>query len=448
MAKQGGGGALLVVGLVFAVLVLFAGGGMAYKANEELKEKVKKTKSAKKDLSKKQGKLKKDYLDKLQEIRRVVNGDEGPVTKNLYKTTLIAEASKVMKDVTGDAWVKSSDIDLLGQNPRQEWQNLKARASEDSGFEYRDLKSIHEDLTNGLKCLIYLLPKLRTERVKYIEKLQADVTRFEKDRANFKRELKDLQDNYENEVKKVEADRDRFNVQKERLANDVKRANKEKNDFEKEKKAIVDTLLAQKGTLEKRIDQIRRKSTANRNTSDADAEVIYSNPEQGFAWINIGKNQNLRPGMVFHVYRFIKNGRRKLKGKIVINSIEADMAKATIVENAEMTDPFTRKTKVLPLKNDPIIKGDFIQNALFDPNEQQHFVFLGTRVTNKIYKRNELKRKIEEAGGKVEKKISINTDYVILLEGAEDKFAAELEKATQFGVRFMKETDLLEFLRR
>jgi NAD-dependent DNA ligase len=152
--------------------------------------------------------------------------------------------------------------------------------------------------------------------------------------------------------------------------------------------------------------------------------------------------------MSFQVFRYIKGGRKRLKGKIIVKAVEADMAKVTIVEGARLKDPVTKKILVLPLRDDPIVKGDLIRTPLFDRNEQQVFVFLGDKPTNTIYKKKELERKIEEAGGKVDKEVSIATDFVILLGGAEDEERDPIDKAGQFGCIFMRESELLEYLSR
>ena len=152
--------------------------------------------------------------------------------------------------------------------------------------------------------------------------------------------------------------------------------------------------------------------------------------------------------MPFQVFRYVKGGRKRIKGRVIVKAVEADMAKVTIVEGAEILDTETNRTLTLPRPNDPIVKGDLIRSPLFDRDEQQVFVFLGNKVTNPTYKKKELERKIEEVGGKVDKTVTIGSDFVILLGGAEEEFADEMEKATQFGVIFMREAELLEYLSR
>ena len=71
-------------------------------------------------------------------------------------------------------------------------------------------------------------------------------------------------------------------------------------------------------------------------------------------------------------------------------------------------------------------------------------MFLGTKIKNRYYTLAEVKRKITEFGGKVDKSVSISTDFVVLLSEGEEGDQEQFERATQFGVIFMREPELLE----
>ena len=59
---------------------------------------------------------------------------------------------------------------------------------------------------------------------------------------------------------------------------------------------------------------------------------------------------------------------------------------------------------------------------------------------------DELVRRIEETGGRVDKTVSIDTDFIVAIENAEQ--SDEFQKAVQFGVVIMREPELLEYLGR
>ena len=118
-----------------------------------------------------------------------------------------------------------------------------------------------------------------------------------------------------------------------------------------------------------------------------------------------------------------------------------------------ITNPVTGERVSVPNRNDPIVRGDLIFTPTFDPQAQLIFTFLGERSSaTSPYDKSELQQKLKEIGAKVENQISTQTDYVILLGATDDargpEIEAEAERAAQYGVTFMTEKELLEFLGR
>jgi NAD-dependent DNA ligase len=98
---------------------------------------------------------------------------------------------------------------------------------------------------------------------------------------------------------------------------------------------------------------------------------------------------------------------------------------------------------------DPIVKGDLIASPFFDKQKTIHFAFIGDKLKNDRYSKDELIRRIEEEGGQVDKTVSIATDIAIALEGEEGiESSEEFVRAVQFGVIIMRERELLDFLGR
>jgi len=141
---------------------------------------------------------------------------------------------------------------------------------------------------------------------------------------------------------------------------------------------------------------------------------------------------------------------QKIKGVIEVRRVDEDMSQCAIIENQTVTHPITGEQVHVPDPNNPIVKGDVIRNPFFDNEEQKTFVFLGTKLQNRYYNLQEIQRKIEDFGAKVARDLSIETDFVVLL-GKEDEDAEmqeKVRKAAQFGVIFMREDELLEYLGR
>jgi NAD-dependent DNA ligase len=74
-------------------------------------------------------------------------------------------------------------------------------------------------------------------------------------------------------------------------------------------------------------------------------------------------------------------------------------------------------------------------------------VFVGEKLSPRSrYTMYELVRRIEEHGGRVDKTVTIDTDFMIAIEKAEE--SDEFQKGVQFGVIVMREPELLEYLGR
>jgi hypothetical protein len=126
----------------------------------------------------------------------------------------------------------------------------------------------------------------------------------------------------------------------------------------------------------------------------------------------------------------VKGGLQKIKGVIEVRRVEEDMAQCAIIENTEVIHPITGERLIVPDANDPIVKGDMIRNPFFDAGEQRDFVFIGTKLENRYYNLQELQRKV-------------------LGEAEEDADLQEkIRRASQFGVIFMREEEMLEYLGR
>lgn len=440
---------IVLVGLIFTIVVLLCVIALAVKQNSDY-EKLAATIGKAQDGKKKAEDRIKELLAQLDEAKMVIRGKDGgsgPIKYGTYQATFLKDAQTQLEATLSDEWIKQEDIDLI-KNPeiKRVWNNLKARRTAKKGYD--GLTNLYEDLLTELKAVIHVIPRLRAERVAALELVDQEREEKERIRREKQRQIDELRQRLTDEQDKALESARQFDQEKSRLTDEIEKINREKNRAEKIQNLTISRLKSEKNTLKQRIREIIKKEKKTFELSGADGEIVFSEPQLGYAWIDIGKNNNLRPGMPFQVFRYVKGGRKRIKGRVIVKAVEADMAKVTIVEGAEILDTETNRTLTLPRPNDPIVKGDLIRSPLFDRDEQQVFVFLGNKVTNPTYKKKELERKIEEVGGKVDKTVTIGSDFVILLGGAEEEFADEMEKATQFGVIFMREAELLEYLSR
>jgi len=445
MARESGN-TVYIISLIFAIALALGMLGVAYKMNTDLVKQVTKTKREKQEVEKLQAKVK-EYLVELEEARRLVNDENTPIKYDQYQDTILKDARTTLENVLNEEWVTREDIETI-KDPRikETWEKLLAYKT--NMPEFKNLSSLYRVLLLQLKAVIHLVPRLRVLRV--VANEQVKVERREKARiGKEKQEVIDkLRTKLTQEQDKALESARRFDQEKRKLTDEIDKLNKSKGRSEKIHKLQLAKLQSEKSGLLQRIKDLRKKEKRNLESTGADGEVLHANPELGYAWIDLGKNHNLREGVVFEVFRFVKGGRKKIKGKILVKVIENDMAKCAVLTGVKHTDPITGRALLLPTLNDPIVKGDLIRTPLFDRDEQQVFVFLGNKVTNRSYNLKELQRKIEEVGGKVNKSVTIESDFVIVLGNAEEEFAEEMEKAAQYNVIFMREDELIRFLQR
>ncbi len=141
---------------------------------------------------------------------------------------------------------------------------------------------------------------------------------------------------------------------------------------------------------------------------EPDGKVILVDQGADIAHINIGRDDQVYPGLTFAVYDkagVIPRG-GKGKAEIKVYSVEKNVSVARIVQS-EM--------------NRPIIEDDIIANLLWHSDQTNEFVVAGSFDLEGDGHRNEdgtakVERLIEKWGGKVADEVSINTDFVILGE--------------------------------
>ena len=185
--------------------------------------------------------------------------------------------------------------------------------------------------------------------------------------------------------------------------------------------------------LEQRIKILTPKPPLTLMSCEPDGEIILADNKLGHAYIDLMRRDGLRVGMIFDVFRYIKGGRTKTKGKIEVKVVNDDKpSQAAIIECLEPED-------------DPIVKGDHIISPLFDKKKVRVFVFAGDLV-NPLYTKYEMTKKIQEMGAKVAPEVTVETDFLVVGKGAED--TEQYSRAIQLGVIIMREEELLRYIGR
>lgn len=165
---------------------------------------------------------------------------------------------------------------------------------------------------------------------------------------------------------------------------------------------------------------------------EADGEITGVALNLDLAYINLGRHQRVQRGMVFTVFTMDRGGIPRPKGKIEIRNVEDDASKVGILSQAS--------------RRDPIVTGDFIANPVYRMDAAPVFVICGEL---ERYSREDMKRLIEENGGKVDGKVSPRTDFVVAAGDTvkyQGESLANYHEALQLGLRMMNEKELLQYL--
>jgi hypothetical protein len=255
-------------------------------------------------------------------------------------------------------------------------------------------------------------------------------------------------DNRRTEVEKLAADTQaKLSSVRKDLTTEIE---KQKEDLDKLKKSLT--------TTQQSLDQKTTKiGNLTRTIVDVpDGEIRWVNQRTGLVWINVGRADGLQPLMTFSVFPAdisdLSKGARK--GTIEVTQILNDhMAEARITD-----DSIT----------DPLMPGDKIDTALWNPGEHLHFALAGMMdvngdnrndlelVKNLITMNNGLVDSYEDENGHVHglSEMSINTRFLVLgteqkkvdakMAGRAPGQTTMLDKAKERGVQSISLNELLQ----
>jgi hypothetical protein len=292
--------------------------------------------------------------------------------------------------------------------------------------------------------LLELYNRVFTERVRCLEK--AIAAEIEKEAAHEelvkqKQTFVDMKQQKEVEINRLRVEKRQVETQVSNLQQQLKAAQarwhaeveqerQAKIELEKKLNIEIAALRSEISEKRRRILELIKKKPKTMMWVDPDGEILLADNKLGHCWIDIGRREGLRVGSVFEVFRYIKGGRRKAKGRIEIKKIQDNLSQAAIIESLDPED-------------DPIVKGDHIISPFFDKHEVKIFVFAG-ELTNPIYSKVEVIKMIKEMGGDVARELNVETDFLVAGKGAEE--TEEYAKAIDLGITVLREVELFNYL--
>ncbi|MFW5750323.1 MAG: BRCT domain-containing protein [Planctomycetota bacterium] len=326
-------------------------------------------------------------------------------------TALITERRQTKVEVADARQAKDEfgqDVDPLNRlllSRREEISRLERRNQEAAEIIGNSLEPrLREGLTQ-LKVDISSLQQTEDDLTGQAERAMAD--------------LKQEEDQYTSRQRENESALRKYREEVDELKQEIKRRKK----AYREELAGIDANIRER---EKRVQELLNRIDIDADELISDGILLQARVSDGFVFINRGLNHDLRQRTRFVVFNR-RAGENYIKGEIEVVKVYTGMSEARVIEEVDA--------------NDPIVAGDHIHNNIYNPHEQKVFVIKGDF---DLYSREELRRFVEDAGGRVDKQISSQTHYLVAGSNAD----AALEQASLIGVTIMSERQLLDFVRR
>ncbi len=177
--------------------------------------------------------------------------------------------------------------------------------------------------------------------------------------------------------------------------------------------------------LQNEISKLRQQEVNVVVEQNPDGKILRSTTENDWAYIDLGREDRLKPGVIFKVYSRGKRDQKLEKGVIEVKEVFSDYARCKVVS--------------LQSPDQPILKDDFILNPVFDRKEQQIYALAGS-----FSNRKRIRMLIEKAGGAVRDEVSVDIDFLIV--SGNYKEDPKFQKAKTLGVPLMQLQDLTPFL--
>jgi hypothetical protein len=283
---------------------------------------------------------------------------------------------------------------------------LKYRQARDEAFQKRDAAGKAE--TDTKKQADDAIASLREEHKKALEQVADIQARFEDLDNKFKTEKAEW-------VKELERAKDD--------CSDKLIALGRQNNF---KDNTIANLLSRIERLE---EEVNKEKTIE--DVEPDGKIVSVLSSSGKGWINLGRVNHLRKGIVFRVFQYIKGGKKGYKGTVEVQRVDENMSEVRVLQEDDLN---------------PIVGGDFISSPFYDPKAEPVFVFAGTELESKDVTKDYIVAKMKAYGAKVDDKVNLDTDFIVAVKNYES--TPEYKAARELSVTIIRERDLLEYIGR
>jgi len=231
------------------------------------------------------------------------------------------------------------------------------------------------------------------------EQLEIQIKSLQTDLAELKEIHNDLNEKYVDEI-----------AEKDKLADLYASLQKQAEEQQNQIHALEDKLA-------------ERAIFAKAAELEPDGEILNLDQQLGFAYINLGRNENVQPGWRFKVVRKTPRGYEAI-GDAEVRRVEEKVSRVAVrAYNARV----------------PVVKGDSVANPAYDPKKSIMFAFAGKL---DVFTIDEAKKLTQIYGAKVADALSPYVDYLVI---GRDPGDAE-DQARRYGIAVMAQEQFLDYV--
>jgi hypothetical protein len=331
---------------------------------------------------------------------------------------VLSEAESQRRSVVEHLMLNRAELlERLTGDQQTPMSAFRERVATVEGAEGESLLDLIEARENRIAQLEGRVEVAERERRAAQAEAEAEARRIAEIESSFSSRGGQLQGNVDDIFAQLELTRDRFGEIENKYARDTEQIESRFETQVSEQQSRIDQLIQENIVLQ---DQLIRARAAGgddtvRPLSEAalvDGRIDAVDRAANEVVLSIGRDNKVVLGMTFAVYsnptdiRVDEATGEYPQGKAVVEvvRIEQGFSRARIVEASE---------------GSPIIRGDVIANAVYDPNKTYKFVVDGLfdingdgRATR--YERDELAALIERWGGTVVDEVTGDLDFIVL----------------------------------
>lgn len=181
------------------------------------------------------------------------------------------------------------------------------------------------------------------------------------------------------------------------LRNSVRSKNEELSKAREEWEGERKNFLGEIRDLTLRNEKARDKLAIIEDPDKVDGRIISTSEKIARAWIDLGRKHMVRAGMTFEILE-LKGNNYVHKAWAEVLTVDAESSEIAI---SDLANEFN-----------PVAKGDFVRNQLYDRDVRFNFVLLG-RFVDPLTK-GDIKRILEMMGNQVTEEVGADTDFLVL----------------------------------